>query len=784
MKTKVVFMHMRTGLCLIAGVVAMCSLKAETQQSDCDVYMITQDDGQFCSFTRGEHWSDGARPDETGSNKTYFIPSGKRLIAYPSTDMTFGGKMIACAGTVLQRVGSNRTVTWPELRMLSGSKYEWEATSKIAGKVVIEADEATPTTFIRPSSSNRYDLNATFESASGTGASFGTDASSFQIFNVNGDWSNFHGSAIVETNLEFIIKPNPMTIPGRIVVKNGGWFYNNENTWGYTTLGALELQDGAKITIRMFGTNQSAPVTIQDEIVVGNNVTLAWDNTSPSGVTDLSKSTKIKLFKLSAVAAARNPDFSGLKLPAYSAEPMIGPYPIGTVVVEDDPDVTGGKIVSALYDISEGKTVYTMKKANGTANAAQSAFSSGVTESDYWVTPPGCPGADTEGVLHSKETILWHRSNQREYAFANMTFVLEPGKNIYNQADSVTMGRWILFGGSEVDSYAGGTGKLCGPIYLYDHNGEAFELFAFQNTKISVCGDIHGSVDVALTTSPTHSNPVSKFDLYGDNSDFGGNLSLTSTANASFPKVSDGKYMTLSITNGNALGGTYVGTTAWKSFHVNCYGKVFVSDCVVSFSEPTRGMFVESGAQFQVTPGAVFEINVPLTLSGEIIKSGTGTLVLGGEARFVDGNPASNPEEGKNVVMINEGTLKITATNAVNGMAITFASGTKLVLDAYPTAPGMTETGFVATRWATPLTTMASDGAIPVEIELPSGLVAPETALILPICTVSPETARNITFRLPKYPGMCRIVKPRTNVDGSITLLARFEHCGTSICIR
>ena len=38
MKTKVFFMHMRTGLCLMAGVVAMCSLKAETQQSDCDVY--------------------------------------------------------------------------------------------------------------------------------------------------------------------------------------------------------------------------------------------------------------------------------------------------------------------------------------------------------------------------------------------------------------------------------------------------------------------------------------------------------------------------------------------------------------------------------------------------------------------------------------------------------------------------------------------------------------------------------------------------------------------------
>ena len=115
---------------------------------------------------------------------------------------------------------------------------------------------------------------------------------------------------------------------------------------------------------------------------------------------------------------------------------------------------------------------------------------------------------------------------------------------------------------------------------------------------------------------------------------------------------------------------------------------------------------------------------------------------------------------------------------------LTFASGTKLVLDAYPTAPGMTETGFVATRWATPLTTMASDGAIPVEIELPSGQAAPETALILPICTVSPETARNLTFRLPKYPGKCRIVEQRTNADGSITFLARFERRGITICIR
>ena len=195
-------------------------------------------------------------------------------------------------------------------------------------------------------------------------------------------------------------------------------------------------------------------------------------------------------------------------------------------------------------------------------------------------------------------------------------------------------------------------------------------------------------------------------------------------------------------------------------------------------------MFVESGAQFQVTPGAVFEINVPLTLSGEIIKTGTGTLVLGGEARFVDGSPASDPEEGKNIVMVNEGALKITATNAVNGMAITLASGTKLVLDAYPTAPGMMETGFVATRWRTPLTTTASDGVIPVEINLPSGLTAPQTALVLPICTVTPEAAANLAFRLPKYPGLCRTVERRTNADGSVTLLAQFKHIGTLISVQ
>ena len=54
-KTEDFVLRMRTGLCLMAGVAAMCSLKAETQQSDCDVYMVTQDDGQFSSFTRGEH---------------------------------------------------------------------------------------------------------------------------------------------------------------------------------------------------------------------------------------------------------------------------------------------------------------------------------------------------------------------------------------------------------------------------------------------------------------------------------------------------------------------------------------------------------------------------------------------------------------------------------------------------------------------------------------------------------------------------------------------------------
>ena len=758
------------------------ALFAETQQSDCDVYMVTQDDGQFCTFSRGDHWSDGKSPETDGAGKTYFVPADKQIIMYPSTDMAFGGKMLALAGKAIQKVGSGKTVTWPELRMLSGSIYTWEAASWLSGKVVVEAVESNPAVFRRPDGAN-YNIYADFAGEEGTAAEFHTTASSFMVWNILGDWSEYKGTVTVGANSKFIIKKNPETIAGKVVVQNGGWLYNNENTWGYTTVGALVLKKGAKLTMRMFGTNGIAPITINDELVIEDDVTLDWDNTSPSGVTTLSGSVKVALFKLSAVAAAKEFDVSGLKLPAYRANALIGPYPVGHVEVRDDPDVAGGKIVSAVYDISEGQKVYTMTKANGSAQAAQSAFTMTAADATYWDSN-GRPAADAEGVLFSKEAMLWHRANQKEYAYPGLTFVLNLAKHIYNQADSVTMKRWNLFGGSGISSYAGGTGKICGPIYLYDNEGAAFSFNAFQSTTLSVCGDIHGSIDVnltALSSQPTKAN--GSYCLYGDNSGFGGNLTLTAEAATGFPDIANGRYATLSVTNGNAFGGTYIGTTAWKSFHVNCYGRIIASG-KTTFNEPTRGMFVEDGAQFQVTDGGVFEIGVPLTLSGEIRKTQPGTLALSGEARFEDGDAATAPVAGKNVLNVNAGKLKVASVQAVNGMAITFAKGTKLVLDAYPTAAGMADTGFVATRWATPLATLEDDGVIPVELDLPEGKTTLDGELTLPICTVTADAAKSLKFRLPKFPTFSRVVKPRTNDDGSVTFVGVFEHRGLSVIIR
>ncbi len=201
----------------------------------------------------------------------------------------------------------------------------------------------------------------------------------------------------------------------------------------------------------------------------------------------------------------------------------------------------------------------------------------------------------------------------------------------------------------------------------------------------------------------------------------------------------------------------------------------------VCFSEPTRGMLVSGGARIEVESGRTLCLSNQVTWAGELEKAGEGVLELAGSARFVDGAAGTAPVAGTNVLRVLEGALRVSSAAAADGLAVTFAAGTRLVV------PAGTEYGFRNARWSEPFAVEAADGVLPVEVDLAGAGGAADVEV--PICTLGAEAAEATPvgrFRVAKAAGgvRCRSVAKRANADGSVTYVATMGRHGLRLVVR
>ena len=56
---------------------------------------------------------------------------------------------------------------------------------------------------------------------------------------------------------------------------------------------------------------------------------------------------------------------------------------------------------------------------------------------------------------------------------------------------------------------------------------------------------------------------------------------------------------------GDQFGGEYWGDNPWKSIWINNYGCIHMTAADITVNEPTRALFVEGGAQFDVGEGRI-----------------------------------------------------------------------------------------------------------------------------------------------------------------------------------
>ena len=294
-------------------------------------------------------------------------------------------------------------------------------------------------------------------------------------------------------------------------------------------------------------------------------------------------------------------------------------------------------------------------------------------------------------------------------------------------------------------------------------------------SSLAGSGDIGVVLDVAKCKGSPYSDYLGTLSLEGDGSAWTGRALVgcgkDATADIGLTNL------TVRVASGASLGG------AREEF---TFDAVKIADtCTLAitntatFAAANRGWCLMDGSTVSVFTGKVATMCESVTFGGASAKKGTGTLMLGGSAKFYDtvNDEATNTPNGA-TFHVAAGSLGAIATNALNGVNVTFSSGASLCIDVEATG-GLKTFGIRNVATETPFSVVGG-GSIPVSF---TGAFAGEKATVA-ICTIS-STAATPTFALPRKHSRLSVKTSgwRMNPDGSRTFEVRFVKKGVIIAI-
>ena len=417
-------------------------------------------------------------------------------------------------------------------------------------------------------------------------------------------------------------------------------------------------------------------------------------------------------------------------------------------------------------------------------------------------TPFGAAGAaswsDNDEVSPYADYYLVNsvEGSSGSYTFDGASLSICAGAITFRSATQMHVEDFVWVPGAGIQTY-NNSHTISGKLRILDVPGKTFTVVMWNGgdskRAFTIDSEISGGGALALTLQPSASaDPRAFYVLSGVNTNFSGRLALThgsfSGSNAATYNADPDKYcVTLTVSDSRSIGGAMESFDA-EGFKLGAHSLLKVSGSA-TFDEPTRGWYVEDVGRVSVAAGeTVTMTNMQIAYAGEFRKEGAGTLRLGGTARFTK-DALETPLAGTNVLAITEGALTPADTTGCDGLAIAFAAGAKLVLDA--SAEGDLKTyGLYDVKWDAPLS-VAGDAALPVEFALPDGFDN-KTACRFGICTVSRSAADAMgvgDFAVTAPRGMKAVVSEVENRDAgdnvvSVSFVCDLEPSGLMISIR
>lgn len=201
----------------------------------------------------------------------------------------------------------------------------------------------------------------------------------------------------------------------------------------------------------------------------------------------------------------------------------------------------------------------------------------------------------------------------------------------------------------------------------------------YVDADLSGDGNIVASLDWKMVRDK-ESACLGNVELRGDNSDWTGSVHVGCGKSASSGEAFTN--VTMRISDPKSLG---AGLPAFRfdSLKVARTCSAFVTE-TATFAAANRGWCLMNGSTVEVADGKTAVVNETVTFGGTVTKSGAGTWVLGGTAKFYDAaNDTAVDTPNGETLKVAGGAIGVASSDALLGLTnLDFADGTGFAVDA------------------------------------------------------------------------------------------------------
>ena len=740
------------------------------------------------------------------SQSTYVVASDRTLLTTSSgsgaaASMTFeGGKLVfgeigGTTGSFTHTCNNNAIVTFQnDGAFFANGTYTYNGSAnqaRVQGKITVTAPNSAPFMFRTMNFANQnWRFQCAMEGAQDTGIDIKPGTSNLTL-RLEGDCSKLRSDITVSGDTSNGYKPMTLEVGaaapvhfGRFVV-NGAATVRTSTATNHVVADSLSLTDGSRLKIAsafVTGTSDrtNSMFVALNSFSASGTVTVEFDD---SAVKDDGVTNRIVVLQV--------PIESEIDLSVFKAE-YTGVYQryLLPFAVERD-EIAGVKRI--VTGIAPFVTFVSSDNQDKARNATLSSFTNATSWSDGLIPHAGAhylvaknSKAAAEWTTEVKMTYLRSPNDESEATrkFEGESLTIGTDCRLLLFCKVFDLKKLVLEGGSQL-----WLGQMCNTIISNAQivvEAGTVDLAPWNNKSLffdSSCR-LSGSGTLKLGQVNLTSSVGGDYAFKSDNSDFFGRIFVTQYV---APSDSVTQRQTVIVSSENGLGGDLQSFDPY-ALEIERQGIVYFNSTtdVVLRAESNRGIYIGDSGCMRVAPNITATCYRTLTVAedGQLRKDGNGTLALGGELLFDLPDGAENVTNA--TVNIDAGKLAVLSADSVDGLKLSFASGTELVLKADSTNADLMRYGIRNVKTDTPFSLAGGQETLPLTVDWSSFSVGKDEVVTQALVTVSSAAAAGVRSIMPSFRRPVEGARARSveiEEGGNTTFALVFDHPGIMMIV-